>query len=79
MEPKITHPYQGHHMEPAFLGFVSFASKDLMGQFEHECGKINLATRGIDRMIDEATGHDVAEAQRFIDWCVTQFGRPEDL
>lgn len=75
----ITHPWQGHYMEPAFLGFVSFALKDLLDQFEAECGKLNLGTTPIDRMIDEATGQDERELQRFIDWCVKQFGTPEDV
>ena len=49
---RVTHPYQGHYMEPAFLGFVSFASKNLMAQFEAECGKVKLGTSPIERMID---------------------------
>ncbi|MBO6755425.1 MAG: hypothetical protein JJ902_03805 [Roseibium sp.] len=75
----IQHPWKGHYMEGAFLGFVSFAASHLMKQFEAECGSIKLATSGIDRMIDEATGHDLAEVQRFVDWCVVQFGAPKDL
>lgn len=75
----ITHPYQGHYMESAFLGFVSFASKELMPQFEAECGAVSLASDPLGQMIDKATGHDAAEAQRFIDWCVLQFGTPEQL
>lgn len=76
---QIKHPYQGHYMEPAFLGFVSFASRNLQEQFVAECGEINLATDGIGKMIDKATGHDVSEVQRFMDWCVVQFGTPEQL
>lgn len=75
----IKHPYQGHYMEGAFLGFVSFAMNDLMPQFEAECGKLNLGMSPIDRMIDEATGHDLKELQRFLDWCVVQFGTPEQI
>jgi hypothetical protein len=76
---RITHPYQGHYMEPAFLGFVSFASKNLMAQFEAECGKVKLGTSPIDRLIDKATGLDAHEAQRFVDWCVVEIGHPDEL
>lgn len=75
----IKHPYQGHYLEAAFLGFVSFASKDLIDQFEAESGKLNLGTTPIDSMIDKATGQDQREAQRFVDWCVVQFGTPEQI
>lgn len=75
----IKHPYQGHYMEAAFLGFVSYASKNLMDQYTAEQGPVSLGTSPMDRMIDEATGQDAKEAQRFIDWCVTQFGTPDQI
>lgn len=75
----VTHPYQGHYMEGAFAGFVAFAAKDLMEQFEAESGPLRLGTSLLDQMIDKATGHQEAEVQRFIDWCVVQFGTPEQI
>ena len=66
-------------MEAAFLGFLSFASKNLVDQYEEECGPINLSAGGIDGMIDKATGRDMQEAQRFVDWCVGVFGTPEQI
>lgn len=75
----VTHPYQGHYMEAAFVGFVLFAVRNLMDQFEAECGPLMLGASALDRMIDKATGHQAAEVQRFFDWCVTQFGTPEDI
>lgn len=75
----LTSPWEGDLMEPAFWGFVSFASKNLMDQYEHECGKIKIASGGIEKMIDQATGEDVREAQRFVDWCVEKFGSPEQV
>jgi len=75
----ITHPYQGHYMQDAFLGFVSFASKELVEQYEDECGLLKLGSTPMDKMIDKTTGHDEFEVQRFIDWCVVQFGPPEQI
>lgn len=75
----IHHPYQDHYLEPAFLGFVSFASKDLMDQFVEERGPINLDMTALGGMIDEATGQKEHEVQRFVDWCVEQFGTPEQV
>lgn len=75
----VTHPYQGHYMEAAFAGFVQFASRNLMDQFEAECGALSIAVSPIDRMVDAATGREASEVQRFIDWCVTQFGTPEQI
>ena len=75
----INHPYKDHYMQAEFLGFVSFAVKELQEQYEAECGPVKLGTSPMDRMIDKATGHDEAEAQRFIDWCVVQFGTPEKI
>ena len=76
---QITHPWQGHLMEPAFQGFVSFASQRLLDQYIAEVGQPNLGVTPIDRMIDRATGNDIRELQRFIDWCVVQFGTPEQI
>lgn len=78
-EPTIIHPWQGHFMQPAFEGFVSFASRNLMDDFERESGPVNLGISTIDQMIDAATGQRQSELQRFIDWCVTQFGTPEQI
>lgn len=75
----VTHPYQGHYMEGAFAGFVAFASRHLMDQFEAESGPLRLGTSPLDQMIDKATGRQAEEVQRFIDWCVTQFGTPEQI
>ena len=68
-------------MAPAFIGFVSFASKTpaMIEAFLAENPDCTIGTTPLDRMIDKATGHDERVAQRFFDWCVDQFGRPEDL
>lgn len=76
---EITHPYQGHYMEAAFVGFMRFAAIHLMDQFYEDCGEPNLGATAIDRMIDKATGQDVRELQKFVDWCVVQFGTPEQI
>ncbi len=75
----VTHPYQGHYMEGAFVGFVLFASKHLMEQFEAESGPLRLGKSRLDQMIDKATGSQEAEVQRFFDWCVVQFGTPDQI
>ena len=38
-----------------------------------------FGTTPIDRMIDKACGRDEVIAQRFIDWCLEQFGTPEQV
>ena len=52
----VKHPYQGHYMEPAFLGFASFAIKNLIDKFEAESGKLNLGGSALERAIDDVTG-----------------------
>ena len=76
---QITHPWQGHLMEPAFVSFISFAAGHLLDQYIAETGQPNLDTSALGRMIDKATGQDVREMQRFVDWCVVQFGTPEQI
>lgn len=66
-------------MAPAFWSFVSFAMKDLRPNFEAECGPLRLALDPLGHQIDKITGHGEAEAQRFVDWCVAQFGSPEQV
>jgi|GEM_PF-4914923 len=76
----ISYPWQNHYMESAFLGFVSYMAKDHMKRFYIETGEKHKPAYGnIEAMIDESTGANSAWAQRFIDWCVDQFGTPEDL
>ncbi|KFI27798.1 hypothetical protein CN97_00910 [Haematobacter massiliensis] len=76
---KLDHPWRDHYMEDAFLGFVSYASKELVAAFEADEGPLMLGLTPIDAMIDKATGQDQREAQRFMDWCVKQFGTPEQV
>lgn len=76
----ISHPWQGHYMEPAFNGFVGFAVKKLFAQFLAETGENYISPKTpIDRMVDASTEADLAFAQRFVDWCVFQFGTPEQV
>lgn len=67
----VTHPYQGHYMEGAFLGFVSYASKRLLHQYASD----TLAN--VSSPIPQSSAE--REMQRFIDWCVVQFGTPEQI
>lgn len=64
---------------PAFWAFVRFASGNLMDEYVADCGEPNIAVGGIEAMIDEATGHRDAELQKFVDWCLLQYGTPEDV
>lgn len=75
----VSSPWDDDIMAPAFWGFVSFAMKDLLPQFESECGPLRLALDPLGHQIDTVTGHGETEAQRFVDWCVTQFGTPEQV
>lgn len=60
----VKHPYQGHIMEGDFLAFVIFAARDLMPQYKKECEPVS---QGDDAL------------QEFIDWCVVQFGTPDQI
>lgn len=74
--------WDGHYMYPAFIGYVHFALSraDALAQFRVETGNtFQPALTSLDRMIDEATGRDLAFAQAFIDWCEKQFGTPSDI
>lgn len=75
----LSHPYRGHYMEAAFMGFVGYSSCNLMAEFVAECGPIALGGSALERAIDAATGRDEAEVQRFLDWCVRRFGTPEEI
>lgn len=77
----ITHPYQGHLLQPAFEGFVSFASKhdDFINAFLTEHPGCRPPRGGLEAMIDKAAGRDKAIFQEFVNWCVTQFGSPDNL
>ena len=69
----IKHPYQGHYMEGAFLGFVMYAGKSMMEQYAAE------TAAPVDEYIDVNDPRSDAELQNFIDWCVVQFGTPEQI
>jgi len=70
----VTNDEQEFHLW-AFMGFLSFASKELVGQFEAETGaRLSLPASPIERMIDAATGHNRALAEQFIDWAASQYG-----
>lgn len=75
----LTSPWDDDFRAPAFWFFVGYALRHLVPQFEAECGKLNLATDALGAQIDKATGHGEAEVQRFIDWCVVQYGTPDQV
>ncbi len=77
----ITHPYQGHLLQPAFEGFVSFASKhdDFIAAFLAEHPGCLPPRSGFEAMIDKAAGRDEAVFQEFVNWCVGQFGTPDEI
>ena len=41
--------------------------------------EIIFPSSGIERMIDKATDNDKRISQLFIDWCVVQFGLPDEI
>jgi hypothetical protein len=61
----ITHQWQGEVMEPAFSGFVDYCMKHRMGEYLEETGDTFTPGRGLDAMIDEATGRNEDFVQRF--------------
>ena len=76
----ITHPWQGHWQEAGFTGFIRYMAKDHIDRFYEETGeKFIPSSGGINAMIDDATGANEALLQRFIDWCVVQYGTPEQV
>lgn len=75
----VNHPYENHYMKEAFLGFVAFAANNLLDQYFEDCDVPNLARTPLDMMIDEATGYNEAQVQKFFDWCVEQFGHPDGI
>ncbi|MCP5018070.1 MAG: hypothetical protein GY938_22775 [Ketobacter sp.] len=82
MTDRIKTSWDDHYMLQAFLGFVSYCSKDpdRIKQFKSETGDTYSPPKTtIDKMIDESTGRDLVFAQSFVDWCETLFGTPEDL
>ncbi len=75
----ISHPYQGHWMEDAFLRFVSYASKEMTRQFLDETGVRVPEVRVINGQIIENSVDTEEFTQKFIDWCVVQYGPPSKL
>lgn len=61
------------------MGFVGFASENLIDQYIEERGPISLDMSGLGALIDEASGQQEHEVQSFIDWCVEQFGTPDQV
>ena len=62
----VTSSWEGHYMEPAFKGFVVWASSTtkFIKEFEREAGQ------------NYETGY---VAQDFVDFCETRFGRLQDV
>lgn len=81
MSDSVTHPYQGHLLQPAFEGFVSFAAKNrqLIGYFLDEHPECKPPTGKLELMIDKATGRDKAVFQEFVNWCLKKFGTPDQI
>lgn len=77
----IKHPYEGHLLEAAFSGFVNFASKDdrMIDAFLIDHPECVPPRTVIERLIDEKAGKDKEIFQTFVDWCVEQFGPPDEL
>lgn len=72
----ISHPYQGHWMEGAFLSFVGYASREMTKQFLDETGVRVPEVRIINGVIDQNSVGTEEFTQKFIDWCVVQYGPP---
>lgn len=70
-------------MLPAFLSCLHWALGEpaIIDRYRAETGDAFApAANGLERMIDRATGNDLAFLQRFSDWVeVNIFGRPEDV
>ena len=80
-QQSVTHPYQGHYLQAAFEGYVHFVSTQpaAITAFLEENPGFSAPKSPMDAMIDEATGRNREWAQKFVDWCLVQFGTPEDL
>lgn len=76
---KVTSPWDGDVRAQAFYDFVLYAARHLMWRFEEDCGPVDLGSGPLDAMIDKSTGRSEHESQRFVDWCVEQFGTPEQV
>lgn len=69
----------------AFADFIRWASREgrMIDDYEADTGKkvIKRTRSALERMIDEATGHDRQMAEDFIKWCAEVYGLdylPED-
>ena len=74
----IKHPYIGHYMEPAFMGFVSFASKHMLMTYFLEMGEPDFDLDEMGEVVEDPVKKE-KEVQRFVDWCLAQFGTPEQI
>ncbi|MCP5005709.1 MAG: hypothetical protein GY941_17505 [Planctomycetes bacterium] len=74
MTNRIKTSWDDHYMRPAFLGFVSYCSKDPdhIKQFKADTGYTYSPA-------DTSLGRDLVVAQSFVDWCETLFGTSKDL
>lgn len=77
MSAKVTTPWDGHYMRPAFIAFVDYAAKHRLAEYRAETGD-NYAVEG-GHVFKESSVDDIAFAERFLLWCVAQFGTPADL
>lgn len=77
MKPPIdgmtTRPYGGDYMVAAWLGclLAAVGTEGAAAAFKAETGhdiRGTLGARGLDKMVDEATGHDRAVVVAFADW-----------
>ena len=78
----VTHPYQGHYMEGAFISFVSWMIQNskMMKEFEEVSGFTYSAPKSaIDKMIDEASGYNDKALQALFDFAILSFGSPSEL
>lgn len=66
-----------------FIGCVRWALGEdaVLQRYREETGdRFQFAKNGIEKMIDQATGNDLAFFQRFADWVeVNLFGTPADV
>ena len=63
-------------MEGAFLNFVSYASTEMTKQFLDETGVRVPKVHIVDGVIVEDADGTEEFTQKFIDWCVVQYGPP---
>lgn len=75
--------WHDHYMLPAYLGFLHSALGDaaMLAQYRQQTGdEWTPGKTSLDRLIDKATGANLAFLQRFSDWCEREhFGTPADL